>query len=118
VTPPVAPQPPAPSNALSGSGSAPDTSRMGFVWVEAPEGTRIFEGDHFLGTAPLMVPMAEGLHVFRAMHPKTGKAKAAFGNVRPRDVTTVVVDFDGKTPKVEPKRLMLGEMSADPTNTL
>jgi hypothetical protein len=118
VTSPVAEEPDPQSNALSGSASPSDSTSMGFVWVEGLEGTRVFEGERFLGTAPLMVPMEAGLHVFRAIHPKSGKTTAALANVRPRDVTTVVVDFEGNAPKVEQRRLRMGAMSADPTNTL
>lgn len=116
VVPQVAQEPSPQSDPQSASAS--ETESIGFVWVEAPEGTRVFEGERYLGTAPLMASMEPGLHVFRAMHPKTGKAKPAFGNVRPQRVTTVVVDFEAKAPKVEPRRLMLGGVSGEPTNTL
>lgn len=68
----------------------------GFVWVSGPEGTRLYEGDQFLGTAPLMFPMPEGTHVLRAVQPKTGKQVVAVQQVHERTVVTYRADFSAK----------------------
>lgn len=68
---------------------------MGFVWVEATEGTRIYEDEHFLGIAPLMFPAPEGPHVYSGVDPVTGERRAVLGEVRDRGVVTVHLDSAG-----------------------
>lgn len=106
------------TSAVAATPSPPHVPGMGFVRVEAPEGARIFEGEHFLGTAPLTAPMEEGLHVYRALHPRTGLPRVIFGNVRERGVTTIVVDFGARPQKVDRKVPMPARIAEDPTNTL
>jgi hypothetical protein len=70
----------------------PGQPGVGFVWFDAPEGTRIYEHDHFLGTAPLMFPVPEGTHVFRVIAPAGGAGRSVVGVVHDRAVATVGPD--------------------------
>jgi hypothetical protein len=114
VTPPVAEPRPE---------TRPET-RMGFVWVEGPEGTRVFEGEQFLGTAPLMFPMTEGTHVLRAVEAKTGKQVFTVQHVPERGVITYRAEFGAKARKDDPdvhRGRTMGKMVIDrndPTNSL
>ncbi|MBS2018029.1 MAG: hypothetical protein JST00_34460 [Deltaproteobacteria bacterium] len=87
---------------------------IGFVWIEAPEGTRLYEGERFLGTAPLQLAAIEGTHVIRGVEPKTNRTRSALAIVRAQEVTAVSIDMAAPVPR--PK--MLGAMAGPPPNSL
>lgn len=88
-------------------------SGIGFVWVEAVEGTRVYEGTHFLGTAPLQFAAVEGTHVLRGVDPKTNKTRSTIAIVQPQEVTAVTIDMTSH--EAPPRRKMMGAMAAPNT---
>jgi hypothetical protein len=91
-----------PVEGTSAEAPAPYLQQPGFIWVEAQEGTRIFEGDRFVGTAPMMFPASPGTHAIRAIQRRTGVEHTALAVVHERWVATVVVDFEAAELKSEP----------------
>lgn len=116
--PPLGTTPPAATIRLpSIAMDPPAKGGIGFVWVEAPEGTRVYEGERLLGTAPLQFAAIEGPHVLRGVDPKTGKARSSIAIVRSQEVTAVSIDMSSP----EPRRKMMGAMHVrdpGPPNTL
>lgn len=86
---------------------------MGFVWLEAQEGTRIYEGERFLGTAPLMFPVPEGTHLFRAVDPRTGAERTMLGIVRDGGVATLHLDPPGGAPEPAKPSILMGDTGSD-----
>lgn len=65
-----------------------ETERFGFLRIDAPLGSRIYEGDRFLGTAPLIYPMSNGTHAIRAV-PPNGASQTKLGIVHDHDIGAV-----------------------------
>lgn len=115
AAPPIGTTPPVgtvrPSTAFADPASK---TGIGFVWVEAPEGTRLYEGERYLGTAPLQFAAIEGTHVIRGVEPKTNRTRSALAIVRAQEVSAVSIDMSAHAPG--PK--MLGAMRPLSPNTL
>jgi hypothetical protein len=62
-----------------------DDEHVGFLRIEAPAGTRIYDSDRFLGTAPLLVLLPDGTHEIRAVAP-SGVTCTKLGLVGDRSV--------------------------------
>lgn len=107
ITPPIGTTPPVGTIAADPGAR----SGIGFVWVEAPEGTRIYEGDKLLGTAPLQFAAIEGTHVLRGVDPKTNKSTSALAFVRPQEINAISINPNAPAPRV---RKMMGAFSGPP----
>jgi hypothetical protein len=83
---------------------------MGFLWIDAPEGTRIYEGDRHLGNAPLQFAASSGPHALRAVHPKTKKKSTLIAVVVPRQIATARFEFDAPP---RPSEATMGAMRID-----
>jgi hypothetical protein len=103
-----APLPRVPPPTFASPASPPNAPSLGYVWVDAPEGTRVFEGDRLLGKAPFQFAAGEGTHLLSANHPRTGKRVSAVTVVRPNEIATARIDFDA--PQPDKRRLMMGDM--------
>lgn len=105
VTPPIGTTPPVGTIAADPT----QKSGIGFVWVEAPEGTRIYEGEKLLGAAPLQFAAIEGTHVLRGVDPKTNKSTSAIAFVRPQEISAISIN-----PNAPRVRRLMGAMRAAP----
>jgi hypothetical protein len=54
-----------------------EVARFGYVAVHAPAGTRVFEGDRLLGTAPFDLVADVGTHVYRLEHASSTQTTSA-----------------------------------------
>ena len=63
----------------------------GYVAVDAPQGARVFEGEKFLGTAPLSFAADPGTHVLRVQH--QGQSQIVPTVVREREIAHVSARF-------------------------
>jgi hypothetical protein len=77
-----------------------DLLGAGFIGIVAPRGSLIFDGERFVGTAPLMHATNTGLHVIRVHH-GASKPQTFTIEVRPSETTPVVATFEKQT---SPKR--------------
>ena len=85
-----APFPPAASVAPQGDGK-------GFVAIGGPEGAHVFDGDTFVGTAPLLHATSAGAHVIRVDHAASGHSQSFTVEVRAYKATPVTVTFDTRS---------------------
>ena len=67
---------------------------MGFVAVGGPEGARVFDGDTFVGKAPLLHATSPGAHVIRVEHAASGNTQTFTIEVLAYKATPVTVTFD------------------------
>jgi hypothetical protein len=111
--PPLGTTPPVGTTRLPFTSDPSQKSGIGFVWVEAVEGTRIFEGSRLLGTAPLQSAAIEGAHVLRGVDPKTHRARSTVVIVQPQEVTAVTIDMSPPPPRDK----IQGAMVVDAPNT-
>ena len=83
--------PRSPAQVLAAPVDIDDDDNLGYLRVEAPRGSQIFEGDELLGTAPLIRPLPSGSHAIRVV-PEGGPARTKLGFVRNRSISTLRFD--------------------------
>lgn len=95
----------------------PSPQGLGFIWVDAPEGSRIYEGDRFLGTAPLQFAAPAGIHSLRAIHPRTKRSRSAVAVVWDRQVSTAHLQPDPPRPPIDEHPMTMGKIELKGGNT-
>jgi hypothetical protein len=94
----------APSSIEPAPSAAPPVAEgKGFIKIGGPKDARIYDGDAFVGLAPMLYPASAGDHTIRVEHPFVASKQTFSVEVRAGKTTPVVVDFDPKKARTKRK---------------